>query len=279
VTRPARILLLASFAIALGFCAPVHRAQAQGAASLQAQLALAAPALDANVLNLALAAHDKAESEGLLSNPNILTVIDYSKPSVDPRFWVFDLASQRLLFEELVAHGRNSGDNIATRFSNTESSLESSLGLYVTSDVYMGKHGRSLKLNGLERGWNDNALARGIVVHAANYVTQAFATTEGRLGRSWGCPALNPQVASKVIDVIKGGTAMFAYYPDSTWLTSSAFLEQPADSDTIDSQVDSAFAMAGADDAPVGFRARLAALTSALLDWAQVFSGRIAPIA
>jgi L,D-transpeptidase-like protein len=279
VTRTARYLLLASFTLALGFCVP-RAAKAQApAASLQVELALAAPGLDAKVLNLALAAHDKAASEGLLANPNVLTVIDYSKPSVDPRFWVFDLASHKLLFEELVAHGRNSGDNIATRFSNAESSLESSLGLYVTSNVYMGKHGRSLKLNGLERGWNDNALARGIVVHAADYVTQAFATTEGRLGRSWGCPALNPAVAAKVIDVIKGGTAMFAYYPDSTWLSSSQFLDQAADSDTIDSQVDSAFALAGAETARVGFRARLAAWADALIDWAQVFDGRIAPIA
>jgi hypothetical protein len=255
-------------------------AQAQGVPdSLQAELRLQAPAIDSTVLALAFAAHDKALAQGLLTNPNVLTVIDYSKPSVDPRFWVFDLASHRLLFEELVAHGRNSGDNVATRFSNAESSLESSLGLYVTSDVYMGKHGRSLKLNGLERGWNDNALARGIVVHAADYVTHAFATTEGRLGRSWGCPALNPAVAAKVIDVIKGGTAMFAYYPDSTWLSSSAFLDQAADSDTIDSQVDSAFPLAGAETARVGFRARLAAWADALLDWAQVFDGRIAPIA
>lgn len=264
MTRTARFLLLASFALALGFCAP-RPAKAQApAASLQADLALAAlaPSLDAHVLSLALAAHDKAESEGLLANPNVLTVIDYSKPSVDPRFWVFDLAQHKLLFEELVAHGRNSGDNLATRFSNTESSLESSLGLYVTSDVYMGKHGRSLKLEGLEKGWNDNALARGIVVHAAAYVTDAFATTEGRLGRSWGCPALNPQVASKVIDAIKGGSAMFAYYPDSTWLSTSPFLEQPADSAPA---VDSAFVSSNVT--PIGFRAHFAAWADAISDW------------
>ena len=259
MTRTARFLLFASFALALGLCAP-RFAKAQPTAT---DLAALAPSLDAHVLSLALAAHDKAASEGLLANPNVLTVIDYSKPSVDPRFWVFDLASHRLLFEELVAHGRNSGDNFATRFSNTESSLESSLGLYVTSDVYMGKHGRSLKLQGLEKGWNDNALARGIVVHAAAYVTDAFATTEGRLGRSWGCPALNPQIASRVIDAIKGGSAMFAYYPDSTWLTTSAFLEQPTGSDST--TLDSSFVSANV--APIGFRAHFAAWADAIADW------------
>ena len=278
MTRWNPIRLLASFVLALGLTLGAPQAQAQGALALQAQLALAAPALDSRVLGLALAAHDKAESEGLLANPNILTVIDYSRPSVDPRFWVFDLASGRLLFQELVARGRNSGDNVASRFSNDESSLESSLGLYVTSDVYNGKHGRSLRLNGLERGWNDNALARGIVVHAANYVSQAFAGTQGRLGRSWGCPALSPQVASKVIDVIKGGTAMFAYYPDSTWLSTSSFLETPP-ADSGATSVDSARVTNATGESLVGWRAHFAAWTDELLEWASGFAGRIAPLA
>jgi hypothetical protein len=256
-------------------------AKAQGAPdSLQAELRLQAPAIDSTVLALAFAAHDKALAQGLLTNPNVLTVIDYSRPSTAPRFWVFDLASRRLLFEELVAHGRNSGDNVATRFSNDDSSLESSLGFYVTADVYMGKHGRSLRIAGQEKGWNDHALARGIVVHAADYVSAAYAAAEGRLGRSWGCPALSPRVASKVIDTIKGGSAMFAYYPDSTWLSSSSFLEQPVDSDSVTFAVDSALvAAAPDDDAPHGFRAHLYAIGDELLEWAEGFVGRTAPIA
>jgi hypothetical protein len=276
VIRPARILALCAL-LALALCAPAARAQ--GGASLQADLAVTAPALDANVLHLALEAHDKALGEGLLANPNVLTVIDYSRPSVMPRFWVFDLAQHRLLFEELVAHGRNSGDDLATHFSNVESSLASSLGLYVTSDVYMGKHGRSLKLQGMEPGWNDHAEARGIVVHAADYVNAAFAAAEGRLGRSWGCPALSPRVALRVIDAIKGGSALFAYYPDSTWLSSSSFLEQPADSDTGAFAFDSAFVDAPAIDSSEGFRATLAAWGDELLEWASGLANRITPIA
>jgi hypothetical protein len=273
VTRPARINLLASLVLAVGLCAPLS-AKAQ-----ETDLAALAPALDQNVLRLALAAHDKALAEGLLANPNILTVIDYSRPSTDPRFWVFDLAAHRLLFEELVAHGRNSGDNVATRFSNDDSSLESSLGFYVTGDVYMGKHGRSLRINGLDKGWNDHALARGIVVHAADYVSAAYAAAEGRLGRSWGCPALSPKVAARVIDTIQGGSALFAYYPDSTWLAGSSFLEQPADSDSIAPAVDSALVTVATDDAPHGFRARMYAIGDELIEWAEGFVGRTAPLA
>ena len=276
VIRPARIRALAACALlALGVCFPL-RARAQGPDTLQSDLAQQAPALDAEVLRLALAAHDKALAEGLLTNPNVLTVIDFSRPSVDRRFWVFDLASHRLLFQELVAHGQNTGENFATRFSNVESSLSSSLGLYVTSDVYMGKHGRSLRLQGLEKGWNDNALARGIVVHAADYVSTSFAAAKGRLGRSWGCPALSPQVTARVIDTIKGGSAMFAYYPDSSWLASSSFLDQPVDPAPDAFAFDSAFVDAPVDDGSVGFRARLAAWRAGLLAWASAIVDRIA---
>jgi len=226
---PARgwmLSLLLALTLAVGASAP---ARAQD--TLQSELSAQAPALGGPILALALHAHDRALALGLLPNPNTLTVIDYSRPSIEPRFWVFDLAAHRLLFQELVAHGQNSGENLATRFSNTESSLESSLGLYVTGGVYAGKHGRSLKLEGLEPGWNDQAKARGIVVHSADYVSAAFANARGRLGRSWGCPALSPQVASRVIDRIRDGSAVFAYYPDSSWIQGSAFL-QPAPADS-----------------------------------------------
>jgi len=192
--------------------------------SLETALLVQAPGLDPRVLALALEAHDSAQQRGLLRDPATLTVIDYSRPSVDRRFWVFDLAARRLLFAEWVAHGRNSGENFATRFSNAASSLESSLGLFVTEGVYSGKHGVSLRLDGLEPGFNDNAMERAIVIHGADYVGPAAVATLGFLGRSWGCPALSRQVAPRVIERLSGGSAVFAYYPDADWLARSRFL-------------------------------------------------------
>ena len=186
-----------------------------------------APAIDRRVLGLALQAHDLASSRGLLPRPELLTVIDYSRPSVDPRFWVFDLSARKLLFEERVAHGKNSGNRYATKFSNVESSLQTSLGLFVTRDVYQGKHGKSLRLDGLEPGVNDRALGRAIVIHAAAYVSDDAIRRLGYLGRSWGCPALSPEAASSVIDALQGGSAIFAFYPDRQWLSTSEFLAAP----------------------------------------------------
>jgi hypothetical protein len=195
------------------------------AESLADALLRQAPALDPRVLALALQSHESAKQRGLLRDASTLTVIDYSRASVEPRFWVFDLAARKLLFEELVAHGKNSGENFATSFSNVESSLQTSLGLFVTRDVYYGKHGESLRLEGLERGVNDRALERAIVIHGADYVSPNAAAALGRLGRSWGCPALSRQAAPKVIDRLSHGSAVFAYYPDKNWLASSSFLD------------------------------------------------------
>jgi hypothetical protein len=151
-------------------------------------------------------------------------VIDYSKPSTAKRLWVFDLRSRALLYEELVAHGRGSGDDFATAFSNDPQSHQSSLGLFETAETYSGKNGYSLRLKGLDPGFNDKALARAIVIHGAPYVSQEFARSRGRLGRSWGCPALREPVAHEIIDRIKGNGLLFAYYPDRKWLRSSRFL-------------------------------------------------------
>ena len=188
------------------------------------QLAAAAPALDRKVLRLALRASACAERRGLLERADTLTVIDYSLPSTRPRLWVLDVSRPALVHEELVAHGRGSGEHSAMRFSNVPGSLESSLGLFVTLDTYTGQHGHSLRLRGLEGGVNDRAFERAIVIHGASYVSERFAAEHGRLGRSWGCPALPSEVARDVIDRIRGGSAVFAYYPDPSWLRSSAFL-------------------------------------------------------
>ena len=194
------------------------------AETIEVALQRAAPEIDPRVLALALQAHSSAQKRGLLNDPHTLTVIDYSRASVEPRFWVFDLAARKLLFEELVAHGRNSGEKYATQFSNVESSLQTSLGLFVTRDVYFGKHGESLRLEGLEPGVNDHALERAIVIHGAQYVSPYAIASLGFLGRSWGCPALSREAATHVIDRIKGGSAIFSFYPDKEWIASSQFL-------------------------------------------------------
>jgi hypothetical protein len=182
------------------------------------------PGLDAKVLGLALRASSCAERRGAIAHSDTLTVIDYSRPSTEPRLYVFDLERGALLHREWVAHGKGSGANLSWRFSNQPGSYRTSLGLFRTLDTYLGSHGRSLRLEGLEPGVNDRAYERAIVMHGAGYVGPRFIAEHGRLGRSWGCPALAPEVAERVIDRIQGGTPVFAYYPDPEWLASSPFL-------------------------------------------------------
>lgn len=188
------------------------------------KLAKQAPDLDREVLNKALAATEAAWEDGEGTRNRHLTVIDYSLPSTEKRLWVFDLAQGTLVHHTLVAHGRNTGNNRARRFSNVVGSKKSSLGLFRTGGTYRGKHGYSLKLDGLERGVNDNARKRAIVIHGAWYVSASFAREHGRLGRSWGCPALSKKKYRPVIDTIKGGSLIFVYYPDEDWLKDSRFL-------------------------------------------------------
>ena len=180
--------------------------------------------IDPAVFDLALGAVACAVRSGSIDNPSTLTVIDYSRPSTAKRLWVFDLHTPALLYEELVAHGKGSGENLATRFSNELDSHQSSLGLFLTEDTYVGKNGYSLRLRGLDRGFNDRAYERAIVMHGAPYVDGAVAKKQGRLGRSWGCPALREAVARDVIDTIRGGGVIFSYYPDDAWLKRSRFI-------------------------------------------------------
>jgi len=175
------------------------------------------------VMDLAVRAYSCGKSAGVFDG-DLLTVIDYSLPSSAKRLWVLDLARKRVLFNELVAHGENSGDNYAVDFSNQPGSLKSSIGVFRTEDVYRGGTGYSLRLSGLEPGVNDLAMERRIVMHGAAYVSPRSVSMLGRLGRSWGCPALPTGVHRRVIDLIKGGTAVFAYYPDARWLRQSRFL-------------------------------------------------------
>lgn len=165
------------------------------------------------VLDMALRAHARAVAAHETTRP-ILTVIDYSLPSRERRLWVLDLEQGTVLAHELVAHGKASGDDLAHSFSNAAGSYESSLGTFITAtDPYQGKHGLSLRLRGLDPTLNSNAESRAIVVHAADYVNADIVAQLGRLGRSEGCPALNPAVAPRIIHMIEGGTVVFSYYP------------------------------------------------------------------
>ncbi len=211
------------FAVVAAITLVAQSARAEPA--LVDQLARVAPTADRNVLSLAARAADCARRQGLPGSLDRLAVIDYSRPSTEPRLWVFDLNQGRLLFEELVAHGRGTGERFARQFSNVEGSRMSSLGLFRAADTYDGANGYSLRLHGLEQGFNDRALERAIVMHGAPYVSKAFADRQGRIGRSWGCPAVRSEVARGMIDTLKGGALLFAYYPDRKWLAESSFLQ------------------------------------------------------
>ena len=166
---------------------------------------------------------DKLVEEGKLLNSTILSIADFSLPSNQKRLFIIDLKNYRVLFNSLVAHGRNSGRELATSFSNQNESYKSSPGFYVTRETYDGKNGYSLKLEGLERGINDNAYERGIVIHGAPYVNEAIANAQGFVGRSQGCPAVPVQVSKPIINTIKNGTCLFIYHP--SYIGRSAILD------------------------------------------------------
>lgn len=214
--------LVLSLALAVGVLAPIT-ASSNNAVATRATFDEIGT-LDRDVLDLALGAATCAVRSGAANAPRTLTVIDYSRPSSQERLWVFDLKSGELLYEELVAHGQGTGANVATKFSNDNESHQTSLGLFVTESTYVGKNGYSLRLEGLDKGYNDRARERAIVMHGAPYVSEAFVKANGRLGRSWGCPAVSAAVARELIDRVKGGSLVFAYYPDAQFLKTSKYL-------------------------------------------------------
>jgi len=191
--------------------------------SLEAALVKAAPDANSRVIALAVRATQCSRAQGAIPAKR-LAVIDYSLPSTEQRLWVFDLKQRKLLFHELVAHGRNSGENMATQFSNQNESFATSLGLFRTQESYRGQNGYSLRMEGLEPGFNDNAFDRAIVIHGAPYVSPVLARANGRIGRSLGCPAVRPAIAHKLIDSMKDGQLLFSYYPDPRWLQSSSYI-------------------------------------------------------
>jgi hypothetical protein len=175
------------------------------------------------VLRLATRAYHCGEREGHFGRP-VLTVIDYSLPSTEPRLWVIDMERKRILHHDLVAHGEGSGGTMAVAFSNQTGSHQSSLGLFRTENPYNGRFGYSLRLSGLEPGINDRARERAIVMHGSVDVSPSFVARWGTIGTSWGCPAVPLSAATDIIDQIAGGSAIFAYYPDTTWLQASRYL-------------------------------------------------------
>lgn len=185
-------------------------------------LELGALGLKKDALKYAYKGHQKLVKKGKLNNSSILTVCDFSQPSDSKRFYIIDVKNFKVLLNTYVAHGKNSGGEFANRFSNKSRSLQSSLGFYVTRGTYFGKHGLSLKLSGQDRGYNDRAESRAIVVHGATYIGDEW--VGGKMGRSFGCPAVPQRYASKVINLIKNGTCLFIYHPLKSYLHGSNVL-------------------------------------------------------
>ncbi|MBO0357192.1 murein L,D-transpeptidase catalytic domain family protein [Hymenobacter sp. BT186] len=192
---------------------------------LYEEMALESQGLRFEVFEKALTGYLNLQTEGRLSNEKqLLTVVDFELPSTEKRLWVLDLAAKQVKFHTLVAHGHNSGEDVATTFSNQNESNMSSLGFYVTQDEYIGKHGRSLKLDGMDEGFNTNALERSVVMHGADYVSEDFIKQNGRLGRSLGCPALPMDQKDEIIEAVNGGTCLFLSGADQSY--SSKYLNQ-----------------------------------------------------
>ena len=192
--------------------------------ALYNKLSLSEKGLSESVFMLAYHGFEKLNSIGKLNTDSILTIIDYSKSSREKRMFVVDLKSQTILFHTVVAHGRNSGQEFAKEFSNNMNSHQTSLGFYITGSTYAGSNGYSLQLKGIEAGINDKALARAIVIHGAAYANESTIYARGYLGRSYGCPALPQKMSAKIIDKIKGGSLLFAYYPDNKYLKKSEII-------------------------------------------------------
>jgi len=181
--------------------------------------------LSRDVFDLAIKGLRKLDSDGKLNNPNIVTIADYSQSSNKKRLYVIDLENRKLLFNTYVAHGRNTGDEYARSFSNKEGSFKSSLGFYITEKPIVGSHtGFALLIKGVEKGINDQAVKREIIIHAADYVTENYIKKYGRLGRSLGCPTLPPELNKPIIERIKGGTCLFIYNPSPKYICSSSLL-------------------------------------------------------
>jgi len=178
-----------------------------------------------DALKYALSGYAELNNKGRINIKDIITIIDFSKPSTEERLFVINLKTKQVIAKSLCAHGRNSGEVWATKFSNNAESYQSSLGFYICNETYNGKNGFSLKLDGQEAGINDNARNRGVVIHGADYVSKHFISNNGKLGRSQGCPALPLEKNEKIINLIKGGSCLFIYQPNKSYQSHSPILK------------------------------------------------------
>lgn len=182
------------------------------------------PAKD--LLQTALSGYELLKKEQTINRAEVITIIDFSLPSDQERLWVLDLVEAKVLYNCLVSHGRNSGEVMAENFSNKPGSYTSSPGFYTTGETYFGKHGFSLRLDGIENGINDKARERAIVIHGADYVSPEFIEKYGRLGRSLGCPAVPEELSAEIIETIKDGTCLFVYAPSESYLSKSPVIRK-----------------------------------------------------
>lgn len=200
----------------------------RGLSNVYDSLKLGGLGLSKQAFDYALKGFNYLLSKGKITNNNIISIVDFSETSNKKRLYIIDLKNYKILFNTLVAHGQNSGKEYADKFSNTENSLASSPGFYVTKETYTGAKGYCLRLEGEETGINDNAFSRGIVMHAAAYVNAALAKSRGFIGRSWGCPAVPLEVHQAIINKIKNGTCLFLYTPDKNYISNSRILKEAA---------------------------------------------------
>lgn len=205
----------------LPVAAPV---ETENALSTYERMNLSSLGLSHQAFDYALCGLDKLRQTGRVISDRIISIVDFSKPSSEKRLFVIDLYDNRVLFHTYVAHGQGSGKEFARRFSNKPESYQSSLGFYVTSDTYQGSNGYSMKLEGLEKGINDKAADRAIVMHGAPYVDEALIRSQGYIGRSWGCPAVPEKLTRPIIETIKNGTMLFIYAPQDQYMKRSSLL-------------------------------------------------------
>jgi len=192
--------------------------------NIEKKILAQAPNLTPAAVKAGITAYDHAEAQGL-DKKHLLTLIDFKQPSTQKSLYVINMNNGNIKYNTLVAHGKNSGNDYATKFSNNPGSDQSSLGVYLTGNTYSGEHGYSMRLNGLEKGFNSNARSRAVVMHSAWYVSKAFAKAHGYLGRSWGCTALSQKMEPKVVKAIHGGTVLFAYYPSKHYMQTSKYMQ------------------------------------------------------
>lgn len=181
--------------------------------------------INEQAVQIALTGYQKLRSLGKLANIQYLTIADFSKPSNEERLFIIDMNIMQVVVKSLVAHGRNSGTKMATQFSNRYASFQSSLGFYITGGIYKGKHGASLTLEGIEKGINDQAKDRAIVIHGADYVSNQLIKQQGYIGRSLGCPAVPNNQVVEIINTIKGASCLFVYAPTNQYLSQSQLVK------------------------------------------------------